>query len=168
MATDPTPDFDSRYSEPTAKAPDWPAVQQVIVDAELYWLTTIRDGSSPHVTPLVGIWHEDGFAFCTGPSEQKARNLAANPDVAVTTGSNTWTDGHDVVVEGTVTRIQGADNLRAVADAYRAKYGSDWDFEVDDEHFRPDDNPALVFWVRPRTVRSFTKAPHGQTAYRFD
>ncbi|NNM47390.1 pyridoxamine 5'-phosphate oxidase family protein [Knoellia koreensis] len=167
MTGEPTTEFDTRYSEAQAEAPQWPAVRQLLADAELYWLTTIRDGSSPHVTPLVGIWHEDGFAFCTGPREQKARNLADNPDVAVTTGSNTWADGHDVVVEGTVTRIQGGDNLRAVAEAYRVKYGSDWDFEVDEEHFNPD-NPALVFWVRPRTVRSFTKSPHGQTAYRFE
>ena len=167
MAPEPTVEFDSRYSEGHASAPDWAQVRSVLEGAELYWLATVAGGASRHVTPLVGVWLEEGFFFCTGPAEQKARNLRDNADVAVTTGVNTWQDGHDVVIEGTARRLRGASELRTVADAYRAKYGDAWDFEVDEEHFSPDDNPALVFRVDPRTVRSFTKSPHGQTAYRF-
>ena len=45
--------------------------------------------------------------FCTGPTEQKARNLEHARFVAVTTGVNTWQDGLDVVVEGTAERVTG-------------------------------------------------------------
>jgi hypothetical protein len=48
------------------------------------------------------------FAFCTGPEEQKQRNLDANPHVAVTTGTTGaggWNAGEDIVVEGTALRV---------------------------------------------------------------
>ena len=77
----------------------------------------------PHVTPLVGVWVDDSFAFCTGPDEQKARNLAS---------------GTAVVLEGNAERVTGKAELTALADAYREKYGEDWDFAVDDEFFNPE------------------------------
>ena len=71
------------------------------------------------------------------------------------------------MVEGSAERVLGADRLRAVADAFRDKYGSDWDFDSDDAVFEPGNNPAEVFSVRPAKVLSFAKAPHAQTCYRF-
>jgi hypothetical protein len=41
-----------------------------------------------------------GAEFCTGLGEQKARNLESGNAVAITTGTNTWNDGLDIVVEG--------------------------------------------------------------------
>lgn len=95
-----TPRCDQRFSEPGACAPAWSDVSALLAAAELYWITTVRPDGSPHVTPLVGTWHDESFVFCTGPAEQKALNLESNRAVAITTGVNTWNDGHDVVVEG--------------------------------------------------------------------
>ena len=108
----------------------------------------------------------DGLVFCTGPDEQKFRNLEHGSAVAITTGTNTWDDGLDVVVEGTAVRVIGRGELTALADSYREKYGTDWDFANDDEVFNPDQQAAHVFRVAPVKVIAFAKSPHGQTTFR--
>jgi nitroimidazol reductase NimA-like FMN-containing flavoprotein (pyridoxamine 5'-phosphate oxidase superfamily) len=157
--------LDSRFSEAT-EAVDWSRVSAVLADAELYWLSTVRSDGRPHVTPLVGLWVDEAFVFCTGPTEQKFRNLSHNTHVAVTTGNNAWADGLDVVVEGSVERITGYEALKTLADAFRTKYDDVWDFENDDEVFNPDQVGAHVFRVPPDKVLAFAKSPHGQTAFR--
>ena len=51
------------------------------------------------------------------------------------TGANGWDSGKDVVVEGTAVRVTDAGALQALADAWFAKYGDDWNFEVRGEEF---------------------------------
>lgn len=78
--------FDPRFSDPVATAIPRGEVERLLREAELHWLTTVRAEGRPHVTPLVGVWHDGAFAFCTGVGEQKQRNVEHHPDVAVTTG----------------------------------------------------------------------------------
>lgn len=158
--------LDRRFSEADEPV-SWAQVDLVLAGAELYWLTTVREDGRPHVTPLVGLWVGDGFVFCTGAGEQKARNLEHGAAVAVTTGVNTWKDGLDVVLEGSALRVRGRPALRGYADAYREKYSNEWDFAVDDEVFDPDGVRASVFRVTPAKVVAFAKSPHGQTTFRF-
>jgi hypothetical protein len=113
----------------------------------------------------VGVWVDDAFVFCTGPTEQKFRNLEHSKAVAITTGNNAWSEGLDVVVEGTAERITGHGALKALGDAFRAKYGDAWDFANDAEVFNPDQQAAHVFRVPPDKVLAFAKSPHGQTAF---
>jgi nitroimidazol reductase NimA-like FMN-containing flavoprotein (pyridoxamine 5'-phosphate oxidase superfamily) len=145
---------------------DGETLTNALADAELYWLTTVRGDGRPHVTPLVGVWVDDSFVFCTGSDEQKARNLENGNAVAVTTGVNTWNDGLDVVVEGHAERVTGLAVLTALADSYREKYGDDWDYKTDDEVFDPEGDRAHVFRVQPAKVIAFAKSPHGQTTFR--
>ncbi|SKC59302.1 pyridoxamine 5'-phosphate oxidase family protein [Krasilnikoviella flava] len=161
----PTGTLDSRFSEIAVPTP-WEEVEAALSAATLYRLVTVRADGRPHVTPLVGLWTDDGFAFCTGPDEQKARNLAAGPQVAVTIGSPAWDDGLDVVVEGAAVRATGEPGLRRLADGFRAKYGDAWDFENDDESFDPHGQRALVYRVVADKVLAFAKSPHGQTTFR--
>ena len=79
--------IDPRYGNASATPPSWAEIEQLLTDAQLYWIITVRRDGRPHAVPLVGVWQDDAFAFCTGPSEQKQRNLDANPRVAVTTGT---------------------------------------------------------------------------------
>jgi pyridoxine/pyridoxamine 5'-phosphate oxidase len=157
--------LDKRFGE-TDQAADWSAVSKVLTGAELYWLTTVRGDGRPHVTPLVGVWIDDGFVFCTGSDEQKAHNLERNANVAVTTGVNSWKDGLDVVVEGSISRVTGEKALKQIADSYREKYDGEWDFDNDDEVFDPAGTRAHVFRVTPTKVIAFAKSPHGQTTFR--
>jgi nitroimidazol reductase NimA-like FMN-containing flavoprotein (pyridoxamine 5'-phosphate oxidase superfamily) len=161
-----TGQLDARFSEATQPV-GWSQVADALARAELYWLTTVRADGRPHVTPLVGVWVDDGFVFCTGPGEQKAVNLEHGNAVAVTTGTNTWNDGMDVVVEGRADRVTGLQALTELADAYREKYGDDWDFDADELVFDPDGNRAHVFRVEPTKVIAFAKSPHGQTTFKW-
>ena len=111
--------IDPRYGDASATAPPWSEIEQLLTAAQLYWIITVRTDGRPHAVPLVGVWHEGAFAFCTGSDEQKQRNLDSNPQVAVTTGStgaSGWSHGKDVVVEGTAVRVTDAETLHALAD----------------------------------------------------
>jgi pyridoxine/pyridoxamine 5'-phosphate oxidase len=167
MTADPTAEIDRRFSDPQAGATPWSQVTSALQGAELYWLTTVRADGRPHVTPLIGVWHDGAMHFCTGPREQKARNLEANRHVALTTGQNTWAEGLDVVVEGAVVRVVEHDMLQGLADAYEAKYGSRWHFDVGDGVFGHGEHEAAVFRIEARKVLAFDKDPHAQTRYRF-
>jgi len=167
MSSDPTTEFDGRFSDPAAGPTPWTETAQALEQAELYWLTTVRADGRPHVTPLIGVMQDDVLHFCTGPEEQKARNLEHSSRIALTTGNNTWAQGLDVVVEGTAVRITDHDALQRLADAYEAKYGKDWVFEVGDGGFGTGDDVALVFRIEADKVLAFAKQPHGQTRYRF-
>ncbi|MFL6101151.1 MAG: pyridoxamine 5'-phosphate oxidase family protein [Actinomycetales bacterium] len=106
-----TGQIDPRYGDASATAPPWDDIERLLTDAQLYWVITVRVDGRPHAVPLVGVWHDGAFAFCTGPDEQKAHNLEANPRVAVTTGAtgaNGWASGKDVAVEGTASRVTEA------------------------------------------------------------
>jgi hypothetical protein len=105
--------------------------------------------------------------FCTGLREQKARNLESNQQVALTTGNNTWAEGLDVVVEGVAVRVLDQHALQRLADAYEAKYGSVWHFDVGDGVFGAGEHGAAVFRIEPARVMAFAKDPHAQTTYRF-
>src|SRR6476659_10450124 len=100
--------IDPRYGHASATAPPWDTVERLLTDAQLYWIVTVRADGRPHAGPLVGVWHDGAFAFCTGAEEQKQRNLDAGPHVAVTTGSTGaegWSRGKDLVVEATAVRV---------------------------------------------------------------
>ena len=105
--------------------------------------------------------------FCTGLREQKARNLEHRSQVALTTGNNTWAQGLDVVVEGTAVRVTDQAALQRLADAFEAKYGSVWHFDVGDGGFGTGEDAAPVFRIEPAKVLAFAKEPHAQTRYRF-
>ena len=159
--------IDIRFSNPAATTPSWESVEALLDEAQLYWLTTVRSDGRPHVTPLVGVWSDGQFAFCTGVGEQKHVNLQHSPLVAVTTGSNGWKSGTDVVVEGTAHRVTGRDHLRPLAEAWLRKYGDDWAWDADDEGFTDGDGSRpWVYAVAPAKVIAFGKHPHSQTIYR--
>ena len=127
----------------------------------------MRADGRPHVTPLIGVTDDGVVHFCTGLREQKARNLEHSPQVALTTGTNTWAKGLDVVVEGPAERVVDRDTLQRLADAYEAKYGSVWHFDVGDGVFGSGEDAAAVFRIEPSKVLAFAKEPHAQTSYRF-
>jgi nitroimidazol reductase NimA-like FMN-containing flavoprotein (pyridoxamine 5'-phosphate oxidase superfamily) len=167
MLTEPTPRIDRRFSDPDAEPTPWADVAGVLAGAELYWLSTVRADGRPHVTPLIGVWHGGAMHFTTGPGEQKYRNLGHAPNVALTTGTNTWAAGLDVVVEGVAEQVTDNAELQRIADAIEAKYGSVWHFEVGDGAFGDGDRIAAVFRIEAAKVLAFAKDPHAHTTFRF-
>ena len=163
----PITDLDARYGEPGVTPVPWSQASDALAAAELYWITTVRPEGRPHVTPLIAVWHDGGLHFTTGAEERKARNLAGNPAVTLTTGSNALHGGTDLVVEGDAARLTDDAALQAVADAFLAKYGEEWHFTVVDGQFAHEAGRALVYRVAPATVFAFGKDPYSQTRYRF-
>jgi nitroimidazol reductase NimA-like FMN-containing flavoprotein (pyridoxamine 5'-phosphate oxidase superfamily) len=160
--------LDTRFSDPAAQATPWSDTERALEQAELYWITTVRADGRPHVTPLIGVWFDGAMHFTTGLEEQKGRNLERNAHVALTTGTNTWDRGLDVVVEGRAVRVTDAVALAALAAAIEAKYGDVWHFDVGDGVFlhSAGAHEAAVFRVDATKVMAFGKDPHAQTTYR--
>jgi general stress protein 26 len=167
MPPDPTAELDRRFSDPDAVATPWNDVLRTIDQAELFWISTVRGNGAPHVTPVPGVWDAGALHFCTGPDEQKAVNLARNPSCVLTTGSNTWKVGLDVMVEGSARRVTDEARLEHLAGLWASKYRGDWQFEVVDGAFRHEAGSALVFAVEPIKVLAFSKGNFAQTRYRF-
>lgn len=174
----PTAELDARFSEPGAAARPWADVLDVVQHAEIFWLSTVRPDGRPHVTPLPAMWLDGGLHFCTGPDEQKARNLDRNPACALTTGTDRFRTGLDVVAEGRAERVTDDALLRRLAEMWLTKL--DWRFEVVDGRFHDPQPPgtdgeggepgvtALVFRLVPTKVLAFGKGqPYTQTRYRF-
>ncbi|MGW1022297.1 pyridoxamine 5'-phosphate oxidase family protein [Streptomyces sp. NPDC002577] len=165
---EPRAELDARYSDAGATAAEWSDAAAILEAAELFWISTVRPDGRPHVTPLLAVWLDGALHFCTGPQERKARNLEQNPQVALTTGANTWNAGFDLVVEGEAVRVSDDARLRQLAAAWESKYGSIWHFDVRDGSFHHDPGRALVFRVAPRAVFGFGKGEaFSQTSWRF-
>jgi general stress protein 26 len=166
--TEPTAELQEEFSSPDANARTWAEVVDVLSSSEMFWLSTVRRDGRPHVTPLPAMWLDGTLHFCTGAAEQKAKNLEADPRCILTTGTNQFRSGLDVVVEGTAVRVTDMAQLERLAAIWKSKL--DWDFDVADGEFRDPDGQhgALVFGVAPTKVLAFGKGePYSQTRFRF-
>jgi nitroimidazol reductase NimA-like FMN-containing flavoprotein (pyridoxamine 5'-phosphate oxidase superfamily) len=162
-------ELDGRFSDPGAEPTPWAQTERTLREAQLFWISTVRRDGRPHVTPLVAVWHGGALHFCTGPGEQKAVNLEANPQVALTTGCNGWQEGLDVVVEGEVERVTDKARLDDLARAWAEKWDGSWKFEPVAEGFRHPEGEGIahVFAVRPAKVLAFGKGGFSHTRHRF-
>ncbi|PRX95433.1 pyridoxamine 5'-phosphate oxidase family protein [Allonocardiopsis opalescens] len=165
--SEPVAELDARYSAEGAAATPWSAARARLAAAEVFWISTVRPDGRPHVTPLLAVWLDGALFFCTGERERKALNLAANPHTVLTTGDSALREGLDVVVEGEAVRVSDEALLHRLADAYEAKYGADWRFEVRGGVFHGGGGPAPVFRVAPVTAFGFGKGAYSQTRWRF-
>ena len=167
--TIPETTIDQRFSAPEAVAASWDETRRVLEQAELFWVTTVREDGRPHMTPLVAVWSDGALHFCTGTGEQKAVNLRGNRHVILSTGCNSWDRGLDVVVEGDAVQVTDDETLRRLAAAWTAKWDGRWHFQVREGFFyNPGSTePVSVFSVRPTKVLAFAKGAFGHTSHRF-
>ena len=102
-------------------------------------------------------------------------NLRGNPHVILTTGSNTWKDGLDVVVEGDAVQVTDDEVLERVASVWATKWsGESWPYQVRNGYFYFYDEdgqtvlvgPNPVFSVKPRKVFASVKG-RSQTRHQF-
>jgi hypothetical protein len=166
---EPITDVDADFSSPQAAPTPWAAAREQLDDARTYWISTVRPDGRPHVTTIAAVWLDGAIHFVTGQTERKARNLADNARVVITTGCNGW-DGLDIVVEGEAVLVTAAERLHQVVDAFTAKYDDFFGFRFADGRFlQPEtaDDP-LVFEVRATRAFGFAKGDtFSQTRWRF-
>jgi Pyridoxamine 5'-phosphate oxidase len=159
--------LDARYSEENAQAAPWPDAVAHLERAGLFWVSTVRADGRPHVTPVVAVWMDGALYFTSGPGEQKSRNLAANSQCAVTTGCNTWDEGFDIVLHGEAVVVRDLLLLQRVADAFLAKYGTDWAFQVAGDGTFRGHGVSLVYQLTPAQGLGFGKSPFSHTRWDF-
>jgi nitroimidazol reductase NimA-like FMN-containing flavoprotein (pyridoxamine 5'-phosphate oxidase superfamily) len=166
----PTTALDQRYSDPAATAVDWDETRRALDAAELFWISTVRADGRPHVTPVVAVWAEGAVWFSTGAGEQKFVNLGTHSRVVLTTGSDRWDGGLDVVVEGEAVRVSDDAVLTRIAKAFTTKWDGRWQYTARDGCFRDAEGhgEAIVFAVAPSKVFAHAKGdPFGATTHRF-
>jgi hypothetical protein len=156
--------LDARYSEQDAQATPWPDAVTHLEQAGLFWVSTVRADGRPHVTPVVAVWMDGALYFASGPNEQKSKNLAANRHCAATTGCNKWDEGLDLVLYGDAVVVHDLPLLRQVADAFLAKYGSDWAFDVAENGTF---GGPVVYQLVPVQGLGFEKRPFSHTRWDF-
>jgi len=160
--------IDQRYSDPEAVAAGWTETRAVLEQAELAWLSTVQPDGRPHVTPVAPVWFEDAAYFHTGPAEQKAANLRANPHVILTTGCNRWDAGLDVVIEGDAVRVTDEDLLKRLAEVWATKWDRRWQLEVRDGGFRHAGFASHAFEITPTRIHAHSKGdPFAHTRHTF-
>jgi general stress protein 26 len=166
---EPITDVDPRFSSANVSPTSWAAASAQLGDAKTYWISTVRPDGRPHVTTIAGVWLDGAVHFVTGKSERKTRNLAANPQVVITSGCNGW-DGLDIVVEGEALIVTNADRLRDVVEAFATKYDDFFGFRFVDRRLAHPGSPdePLTYEVRATKAFGFAKgATFSQTRWRF-
>lgn len=168
MVRKPVVELDEPYSDETAEPTTWTKARGKLRDAGVYWLSTVRPDGRPHVTPVAGVVMDDAVYFSTGPSERKAKNLAQNKHVVVTTGSNAFRKGLDVVVEGDAKPVHDEATLQRLADTFARKYDDHFGFRVADGAFAHEAGTAEVYEVAPIKAFGYGRTKgFSATRYRF-
>jgi nitroimidazol reductase NimA-like FMN-containing flavoprotein (pyridoxamine 5'-phosphate oxidase superfamily) len=171
---EPVTSLDPRFSQENAVATTWAQAERVLEQAQLFWITTVRRGGRPHVTPLVCVWGEGALHFCTGDSEQKTLNLRVSPHVVLATGRLSWDSGLDVVVEGDAVRVDDDERLERLSKLWNTKWDGRWQYDVHDgsfwhpEGWEDTPSPVLVFAVKPKKVFAFSEGSFSQTRHLFE
>ncbi len=94
-------------------------------EARNVWFATVRPDGRPHLVPIWFVVEGGRWYVCTSPGSVKARNLKANPAVALA-----LEDGdHPYVVEG---QARPVDVTAGVAQKFLAKY--DWDITAESQY----------------------------------
>ena len=87
-----------------------------------FWVVTVSAQGRPHALPVWGVWNEaeNRFAFSCGPRSRKARNLAANAQVAIMTEDTV----ECLSLEGRAALVGDPERQDVWIERYLAKYRS--------------------------------------------
>jgi hypothetical protein len=136
----------------------WATVEAKLAAARNYWVCTARPDGRPHVAPIWGLWRDGALHFGTDPASRKARNLAANPELAVHLES-----GDDVVIlEGAVELTEDPALIASIWPAYGEKYAMP---QADLEQLAA--MPSAIYRFRPRLAFAWLESSFPDTATRF-
>jgi hypothetical protein len=149
--------------------PTWSDAVQHLATTYRFWLSTTRPDGGPHSVPIVAVLVEGNLYFCASPASRKARNLANDPRCVITTPTGPF----DLVVEGTVQRVQDAPTLDQAAAVYAEKYG--WIVTIRDGAFFGDGAPTAgpppywLYTLQPTLAFSFAAdGTTGAMRWQFD
>ena len=165
----PRADFDSRYSDPQASATAWQDAREVLATTELVvahhgparWTPAQHSVDHCLVRRRCPLLYRTGGTQAQEPRCQPVRRAGGRPERLA--------DGLDVVLEGEAIRVLNREELADLAEAWVAKYGEEWRFDVAADGFRHSSDEGVAEWFgssQERRSRS-ARTPAGQTAFRF-
>jgi PPOX class probable F420-dependent enzyme len=96
----------------------WSWAEERILAARNLWIATLFPDGRPQLSAVWGTWHAGRALFSCAPTSAKARNLARDPRITVSTEDA----GDPIVVEGTAREVADRDEWAACVDALNAKY----------------------------------------------
>jgi general stress protein 26 len=156
--------FPPEYGQKPGEAPDllpWSYVEERLVPALNYWITTIGPGGRPHARPVDGVWVSGALCFGGSDETRWVRNLQRNPAISVHLPS----DQEAIILEGDAELVTDPSHPLAAPSmaATRKKYPQ---YFTDDE-----ESPFMPFWaMRPRRAYAWTLQgfPARATRWNFD
>lgn len=129
----------------------WGQVEARLEASKHYWFATTSPGGKPHVNAIWGVWVNGALYAGGGPDVRWAKNLQADPRIAVH-----LEDGEKVViVEGVAERTSTGDDEEVVA--VKAAYKKKYDF----------DHPAPFWRISPKLAFSWTRFDKDATRFVF-
>lgn len=130
---------------------EWGQVEARLEASKHYWFATTSPGGKPHVNAIWGVWVNGALYAGGGPDVRWAKNLQAEPRIAVH-----LEDGEKVViVEGRAERTSADDDDEVVA--VKAAYQNKYDF----------DHPAPFWRITPERAFSWTRFDKDATRFTF-
>ena len=120
----------------------WSWAEYRLRTSRYYWIGSVRPDGRPHSAPVWGAWNQDAFWFSSSVGSRKARNLRANPHVAVTTEDPV----NPVILEGEAELITNRALIAIFLNRTNTKYGQSYGLDFLD----PDVN--ALFRVFPKKV----------------
>ena len=132
------------------------------------FLATTRPDGRPHVAGVGALWDDGRVYVVSGPQTRKSRNLAKNPNCAVSMSL----PGIDLVIEGKAAKVTDDATLQRLA----KRYGDQgWPAKVKDGAFTYDYSapsagppPWDLYEITPKTVFGvMSTEPGGATRWRF-
>jgi nitroimidazol reductase NimA-like FMN-containing flavoprotein (pyridoxamine 5'-phosphate oxidase superfamily) len=141
---------------------DWTWAAERLETARTYWFSTTRPDGRPHVMPGWGAWLDETLYFEGSPATRRARNLVANPAVAVHLES-----GDEVVIlEGEAREVGKPERALAerLAAAFTAKYGETvYEYRPTAEQW----DRGGLWAMSPRVAFGWSEFPADTTRWRF-
>ena len=130
---------------------EWSQVEARLEESRHYWFATTSPGGKPHVNAIWGVWVDGTLYAGGGPDVRWAKNLDADPRIAVH-----LEDGEKVVIlEGRAQRTSGDDDaeVSGVKAAYKKKYRFD--------------HPAPFWRITPTLAFTWTSFEKDATRWKF-
>lgn len=136
----------------TAELLAWSAVEERLATSLHYWLATVRPDGRPHLVPRWGVWVDGRFWYDGAPTTRHARNLAGNPNVALS-----LEDGKQaVMVDGVSQPVRAtADGVGARLSEAFGKYHSH-DYAPEPDSWSGDDGGGLRVITPQRAMAWFS------------
>jgi nitroimidazol reductase NimA-like FMN-containing flavoprotein (pyridoxamine 5'-phosphate oxidase superfamily) len=139
----------------------WSWAVERLEQARNYWFSTTRPDGRPHAMPAWAVWLDGALYFEGSPETRRARNIAANPAVAIHLESGDQV----VILEGEAREASppAPDLARRLAEVFAAKYGASHDYRPG-----PDQWDEGGLWaLRPKVAFAWSEFPKNVTRWHF-